>query len=354
MFFKQKWNVLLVGTLLTVRVFGQDTISCDHSCHCLRNLTPAGVMISHVHPKNEWMVSYRFMQMNNSTLISGQKSVDEMDVFNDYVMSSDKMNMQMHMLMGMYGFTERLTGMLMFNYNHNSMGMTMIPTMNHSMPGMDMTHNTDMTMFSSGIGDTKLHLLYGLVKNTKSQFILGLGTSLPTGSIQVKGLSDDMLYPNERLAYMMQMGSGSFELLPSLTLTNQINDFAYSIQGSSIFRLNTNNVGYRLGNEYHLNVWGAYNWWKNVSSSIRIEGKLIDAIEGYDKTIYRFNEPSANTVNYGLKSVNALLGITYQFSNGFLKNTLFNFEYGLPIYQYVNGIQNKSKNSILASIIYSF
>jgi hypothetical protein len=359
MFFKQKWNVLIIGTLMTINVFSQETIdtsSCLHSCHCFRNLTPAGVMISHVHPKKEWMLSYRYMQMNNSTLISGNSPVDEMDVFNEYVMSSNKMNMQMHMLMGMYGFSERFTGMLMVHYNQTSMGMTMVPTMSHdhSMPGMEMTNNADMTMLTSGIGDTKLHLLYGIVKNTSSQLILGLGGSIPTGSIQMKGLSNDMLYPNERFAYMMQMGTGSFELLPSLTYIKQSNGFAYSFQGSSVMRLNTNNIGYRLGNEYYLNVWGAYNWWNNFSSSIRFEGKLIDAIQGYDKTIYRFNEPSSNTMNYGLKSISTLVGLSYQISKGFFENVKLNFEYGFPIYQYVDGIQNKSKNSLIGSISYSF
>ena len=91
--------------------------SCDESCHCINNLTPAGVMVSHVHPKNEWMLSYRFMDMAMLGVLSGTKKMDELDVFNLYLMNSKKMRMDMHMLMGMYGLTDRLTAMVMLNYN---------------------------------------------------------------------------------------------------------------------------------------------------------------------------------------------------------------------------------------------
>jgi hypothetical protein len=353
MFFSQKWNVLLVGTLLSIHLFGQDTISCDQSCHCFRNLTPAGVMISHVHPKKEWMFSYRYMRMNGSDNIIGTKNIDELSIFNDYIVVTPSMNMDMHMLMGMYGLTDRLTLMGMMNFSSQAMSMEMLPAIGHS-HDMEMENNTRMEMRSSGFSDSKIHLLVGLIKKFDQQFILGVGLNLPTGSIEMKGLSNDMFYSNSRLPYMMQLGSGTFDFLPSVTYSKQSDHFAFSFQASSALRFYSNNVGYQLGNEYQFNIWGAYNWWKGFSSSLRFENQFVNSIKGSDKLIYAFNEIAANPLNYGGNKVLSYIGTAFDFKKGFLLNSRISLEYGFPIYQKVNGIQNKYKQSIMASLSYSF
>lgn len=356
MFRKQTWSVLFIGMLsVSNYLFAQeDTVSCTVSCHCMSNLTPAGVMISHVHPKGEWMFSYRYMNMGMKGLLSGSSSTSSDVVFNSYLMNSDAMKMDMHMLMGMYGITDRLTGMLMLNYNVNSMDMSMLAVHNHAMSGMEMSPSTAMKMNSAGLGDLKLSILYGLVKNMNHQLLIAGGVSIPTGSIQVQGLKDDMLYSSNRLPYMMQLGSGTVDVTPTVSYIFQQKDFAFSSQVSSTVRTSTNSVGYQLGNEYTIGLWGAYNWWDNFSSSLRFEGQSIDKISGFDQTIYAFNEISANPFNYGGKKLNVYFGTAYQFDKSFLNKFRLSAEYGLPIYQNVNGIQNKLTHSLFASLSYSF
>ena len=71
----------------------EDTKTNDITCHCIRNLTPAGVMISHVHPKKEWMLSYRFSQMNMGNPIQGKSNVSSSDIYNQYLMYTPSMQM---------------------------------------------------------------------------------------------------------------------------------------------------------------------------------------------------------------------------------------------------------------------
>lgn len=344
-------GILLVNNVLFAQ---EDTASCNLSCHCMSNLTPSGVMISHVHPKGEWMFSYRYMNMGMKGLLSGSSNTNSDVVFNSYLMNSDAMKMDMHMLMGMYGITDRLTGMLMLNYNVNSMDMSMLTVHSHAMSGMDMSPSTAMKMSTSGLGDLKLTLLYGLIKNTNHQLLLAGGVSIPSGSIEVQGLKDDMLYAKNRLPYMMQLGSGTVDITPTVSYIFQQNDFAFSTQVSSTFRTSKNSVGYQLGNEFSMGIWGAYNWWDNFSSSIRLEGQSIEKIKGFDPTIYSFNEISANPSNYGGKKLITYLGTAYQFDQSFLNKFRIGVEYGIPIYQNVNGIQNKLMHSLFASLSYSF
>jgi len=185
-----------------------DTTSCSKgNCCCGNDPTPAGVMISHVHTKNEWMISYRYMGMNMSGVEDGHTSLSQSDVLANYRSSPDLMQMQMHMGMLMYGITDRLTVMGMFNYVSNYMEMTM-PVGSH-------LHHHSMS--STGIGDAKLYALYALKKNMFRQMIASLGFNLPSGSISVKGPAGAMMYPDQRYAYSMQLGSGTVELLPGIT-----------------------------------------------------------------------------------------------------------------------------------------
>ena len=333
---------------------------CDASCICSTDPTPAGLMISHFHSKNVWMVSYRFMTMGMDGLLSGTKSITTKDVFTNYVMSSTTMKMDMHMLMGMYGITDRLTAMVMLNYNRSSMGMEMFTTDGHNhagivgMEGISATSMSNHTMNSSGFSDTKLQFLYGLKKHKNYQILVNLGCNIPNGSIQFKGSSTDIMYPNNRLPYGMQLGSGTFDVLPGLTYLYQKNDFTYSIQAGSIVRLGYNQVGYKLGNEATLNVWLAYTWLDNLSSSLRFEGTVASDINGFDPTIYSYNEPSAYRLNYGGQKLTSYIGSTYQFQKGILKNNRIGIEYGLPIYQNLNGIQMKQNQTVYTSWSYTF
>lgn len=334
----------------------EDTASCDISCHCIRNLTPAGVMISHVHPKKEWMVSYRYMQMGMGTPIQGTSSVSELDIYNSYLAYTPSMQMEMHMVMGMVGISDRLTAMVMINYISNSMSMDMLGGHKHThmMSGMSMDAHSSMLMYTNGLGDTKLQLLYGILKNSSTQVVLNIGTSIPTGSIQQKGNTDDLFYAGSRLPYMMQLGSGSWDMTPGITYVIQKSKIAFSAQVQGIVRLNKNMTGYRFGNELSTNTWLGYNWWKGLGSSVRLEGTWSSKIEGFDNTFYAYNEIAANPNNYGGIRLQGLAGLSYQFEEGFVTDHRLAVEYGVPIYQQVEGIQNKLKQTWMASWSYSF
>ena len=353
MFLKQLCLVCIL--CLTQWVIAQeDTASCDISCHCIRNLTPAGVMISHVHPKKEWMLSYRYMQMGMGTPIQGENTVSELEIYNTYLAYTPSMQMDMHMVMGMVGITNRLTVMVMLNYISNTMEMKMLGNHTHTMSGMTMSANTGMRMNTNGLGDTKLQALYGIVKNSTSQVVLNMGASVPTGSIQQKGFNDDLFYAGSRLPYMMQLGSGSWYIIPGITYVTQKSKVAFSAQLQGIVRLNKNKVGYRFGNELTANTWLGYNWWKGFGSSVRIEGTWSGKIEGFDNTFYKYNEIAANSNNYGGIRFQGLVGLSYQFEEGFVTNHRLAVEYGLPIYQHIVGKQNKLLKTWMASWSYSF
>lgn len=309
-------------------------------------------MISHVHEKNEWMVSYRFMNMYMSGLTSGTHAENKDDVFANYLMAPEQMNMQMHMLMGMYGVTDRLTAMVMFNYQINSMDMSMY-AMNHVHGNMTMTSSTH-TMKTNGLGDIKFHALYGLVQKSTCQLLISMGVNIPTGNIEQTGDLDDPMYPDTHYPYGMQLGSGTIDLLPGISYLYQKDQLAMSASVSGTYRPGYNSLGYKLGNEATANCWVAYQWLSFISSSLRLEGIDAGQIKGYDPELYYYyTEPSTNPSNYGGQRLNAYVGSSLHLK-GALRNNRLGIEYGMPLYQNLNGIQLKQKYLINASWLFTF
>lgn len=337
--------------------YGQtDTLQTCGGCCCEADQTPAGIMISHVHEKGEFMLSYRFMPMGMSGMQDGTSSVSDDVVFQKYLMSSSTMRMDMHMLMGMYGITSQLTAMAMVHYNVNSMAMTMMPGTEHThvMNGVVMEdEQVDMTMRTSGFGDTKLYLLYGLLNSMQHHVAAAAGLSMPTGNIYEKG-DDKSMYPNQRYPYAMQLGSGTWDLLPCVSYLYQQGKFAASTQVSAVIRTGQNSVGYTLGNEISSNTWVAFRFLKAVSASLRLEATSAGTIKGKDKTLYSYTEPSANPKNYGGERVVAYAGASYLFQRGILTNNKLSLEYGTPFYQNLNGPQMPVQFVLNASWSYVF
>ena len=178
------WLLLLfAGSTLTAQ-------TCDSSmsvtCDCAsKDLSPAGIMLGHEHPKGAWKISYRYMSTYSKGNATGTTSVDDNYIFNNYLMAPQNMRMDMHMVMAMYGITNKLSVMAMFNYNVMSMNMNMLPgTMHMHMDGgtmvMSANDNTSMHSHSSGLGDTKLYAVYSLMNKKIHHVIVSAGFNLPT------------------------------------------------------------------------------------------------------------------------------------------------------------------------------
>ncbi len=293
---------------------------------------PISVMGDHVHAKGEWMISYRAMLMNMKTLTNGDDKVSDSEVKQEgYMMVPEDMDMVMHMLGGMYAQSDQVTWMLMIPYRSNTMDMRMLPmgnmggnAMNNGMMNMPMHSSMD----SSGLGDIKLGSLVLLHDSMADRVHLNLSVSLPTGSINEKNDQGGVL------PYPMQLGSGSVDLHLGATWLHQWESFSFGSQLMSVLRSASNNKGYQLGNEYQ---WA--NWLAKpvglVSLSANLKYVVKEDIEGADERLAANRSTSANPSNQGGEWLMAGVGMNVQLP----KANRLAFEYQVPAYQKVNGIQ---------------
>lgn len=304
---------------------------------------PIGVMGDHTHSKGEFMFSYRFMTMPMKDSRIGTDEVSQAEIISVLNRFSGitgqpptlrvvplQMNMNMHMIGAMYAPTDQLT----------IMGMSSI--LSYSMDhvtyqgGMGSTVLGEFETKSSGFGDTRIVLLYQLAKG----FHANLGVSLPTGALDNEDevLAPNGMMPTLRLPYPMQVGSGTFDILPALTYTKEFEIASFGIQANGNIRLGENENDYTLGNQFQLTSWGSYVLLPWLSSSLRLAYVSIGEIDGIDPDIVAPVQ-TANPDFQGGNRLDALLGINLIGQNGFIRNHRLAMEFGLPVWQDLNGPQ---------------
>lgn len=310
---------------------------------------PISVMGDHTHHLGGFMLAYRYMHMDMDGMRSGSSRVSSADVFAaNYTVTPESMRMDMHMLGAMYAPTNRLTLMLMTHYLETEMGHRInpaAPAMLFAVVGGD-----TFTTQSSGLGDTKFSALYQFYAEGRRTAHFGLGLSLPTGSIDEKDRTPRPGMPpsfnKNQLPAPMQLGSGTFDLLPSLTFREQFDDWSYGAQASGVIRLESQNEnGYRLGNQFELLGWAGYNLseWLGVNSGLSYKwtGKLDGTQDnlgtagpmGLDSVTTAFNG------NYGGERLDLILGINLLGPSDFLEGHRLALDLRLPLWQDLNGRQ---------------
>ncbi len=285
---------------------------------------PIGVMGEHTHSAGEWMLSYRymFMRMDGNRSRGGKQSTS--DVLADFPVSPTMMYMEMHMFGVMHAPTDDLTLVLMAPYIRQEMD-------HRTRTGVEFTTRTD------GFGDFKLGSLFVLHRWARQQLHLNAGVSLPTGSIEEK--DDTPAAARAKLPYPMQLGSGTFDLLPGLTYLGQSDDWSWGAQVLGTVRLGRNSSGYSLGDRAQLTVWGARKWTRWLSTSLRLDGQAWGNIDGRDKDFNPAMVPTADPNRRGGERIDVLVGVNLYGRESWYRGQRIAIEFGLPIYQALDGPQ---------------
>ena len=317
---------------------------------------PIGVMGDHMHKQGEWMVSYRFMRMDMEDNRDGTDSLSPEEIATTVPnrffgvagqpptlrVVPTEMTTDMHMLGGMYAPTDWLTLMVMGNYIDREMDHITFQG------GMGTNILGTFTTKTSGWGDTKAGALIRLYEDQTHHVHFNAGVSLPTGSIKEK---DDVLAPNGmrptlRLPYAMQLGSGTYDLLPGITYSGTHNKWGWGTQYNAVIHLGENSEDYAWGDKHQLSVWGSYLITPAISASLRVTGETEKKIDGIDSMIVAPVQ-TADPDNYGGERVSTSLGINTVIPSGFLKGHRFSVEATLPVYQDLNGPQMERDKAIM-------
>ena len=303
----------------------------DLSLEALLEIELDSMAVTGIHPtheRGEWMVGYRFMYMNMHGNRDGSRNLSPSDVLaGPYMVSPLSMDMEMHMFNVMYGVTDEFTAMVMLPYIRKSMKhLTMA--------------GARFTTRSRGIGDVSLMGLYDLYEGETHRLIGTLGVSFPTGSVDESDNLPGMPGgDSSRLPYPMQLGSGTFDLLPGMTYIGQTPGWQWGVHGEGTLRLGENKHDYRLGNAYEVRGWGARKITKWASGSIRLAWDQWMNIHGADPVLNPMMVPTADPNLRAGRRLMVMLGVNVFAEQGRFKGLRGTIEGGIPVYQHLDGPQ---------------
>ena len=340
----------------------------DMSRHGSHDTAASSMHIHHEHGAGGFMFEYKFMRMEMKGLLNGTDSVSSESISAalmnmggpptrvngaDYMMSPTKMTMDMHMFMAMYGIDDKISIMGMLHYLNNEMDMVMHMQMPSGMPMGDMFGSMD----TSGWGDSRIDVMY----QVNDELTTSLGWSIPTGSIDEKitmvmngtnistgAAMMPVVNGPMQAPYSMQLGSGTYDLVPAVTYNKSLGIWNVGGQATYIYRIGENDNDYTLGDQLEVTAWGTYS----VNSSFALSGRISildwDKIDGQDPDINPMMAPTSDPDASGGTRVDLSFGVSGHIN----KYHMLSAEVGVPVHQDLNGPQLET--DILYGISYQY
>ena len=284
------------------------------------DITSINVLGSHTHLTHEFMVGYRYMYMDMAHNQDGTRDVSQQEVLARYPVVHTSMEMQMHMAEAMYAPADWATVMAMVPYEVNEM---------HHLE----RNGERPTANSSGLGDLSFMGLFNVLGNPSGKgqrLVLNAGFTAPTGAIDATG-------SGKQLEYSMQLGSGTWDILPGVTYLGESDLLSWGAQVMGTVRFGRNDRDYRLGDRYRLSAWSQLKVADWFGPSARLDWHAWGKIHGADPGMDPNRNPAFDaTKQYG-ERLDFILGLNFYVPEGLLKGSRFSLEGGVPVYQNLGG-----------------
>ena len=320
----------------------------------------AGLMNEHTHDGGEFMLGLRYLRSHFSGANrSGTDRIADTDVLAaGYTVRAQKMTMDMVMLDIMYAPNDKLTLMVMPHWMRHEMPMVGIDPANTGMGmdsgdgAMDSGHNhaglpfgDTMTHGTEGFGDTLVSASYRVANTRDFKAHATLGLWLPTGKV------DRMNADGTFVHYGMQSGSGTWDIEPSVTITGTSDSLGWGAQASYRWRTESeNSSGFAFGDRAMLTGWLSYLLSSSTSVTSRLSWEHEGQILGHYNGPHRHSSPADRQENYGGDTVRAAIGANVALPFGGRNRPQLGAEFGVPIYQNLNGIQLPEKWRLALSL----
>lgn len=334
------------ASLLPYTAQAHDVRADDHA--------PIGVMADHAHKKGEFMVSVRHMHME----MEGNR-IGTQDISPDTTVTTvpnrfagapmqpptlrivpTEMRTDMTMVGAMYAPWDAMTLMIMGSYIEKEMEHITY------MGGMGTAVRGDFTTNPKGFGDITAGAIFPVLgvadrkSDNQQELNLRAAISIPTGSTTKTAqiLTPMGGMPTVRVPYMMQLGTGTWDLKPAATFKGWSGQLGYGVQYAGTIRTGTNDEGYRFGDIHEGTAWLSYLPAQWISLSGRVKARTMGRVKGIDPVIVGPVQ-TANPDFQGGERVDLIAGINLVSTHGALAGHRLAFELGAPVHQDLNGPQ---------------
>ncbi len=279
-------------------------------------------------------ISYSYSNMNMEGNRDGTDKVSNQEIFmKGFMMAPTEMTHEKHNIRASYSTSRR--------YGFSVDVPYIVKDMEHvDMMGMKMRSK------SKGMGDTRLMGNYAISDSEGADgnnLNLYYGLSIPTGSVK----KNDM---GQRLEYAMQTGTGTYDPILGLGYNYKAGNWNLSASTGTVLRFGHNSEDYRFGNEYTASLGVANQINEYVAANVRLDGRAWGNVKGSDGKMNTMMSPMAINNMQGGERVDAVIGLTLTQPHGTLAGTSLGAEFGVPVYQSLDGPQMETDYHFMVNL----
>jgi hypothetical protein len=304
-------------------------------------IIPPGVHAAHtLDEPGSFMLGWRFHSARDArALRRGSAAVSDAELAAEgcapvtCAVRPQAMRMQMHMLDLGWHLGDRWSLMVMPQYMTMRMDTSLIASGAPADPAVHFGRHESGTL-----GDTQLHLVTPLRDTHEARLLLGLGLSLPTGKTDLRHRRAHQ-QDGGAMDYTMQTGSGTWDLMPTLTVLGGEGAWAWGGQLGATRRLGRNDEGYALGHRWQATGWVGWRPFSPVAATLRFTRTVDGALRGERTRVHPEYSPADHAGNQGGRLDEAGIGLVVDRLPGAYSGTRLGIEWLLPLRHEVRGHQ---------------
>jgi hypothetical protein len=335
----------LDASALHALAFGMPGEPAGHAAHAAP--VPAGVMLGHMLDEGSLMVGLRSdWSREDGDILHGSNHAGDAEIARacspiPCTAAPRQMDMLMWMVEVMGAPSDWLNLMVMPTFASTTMQLR---ELEGAVPDEHASHEHS----TGGVGDLGVYALVRLFDAPGHHLHAGIGLGMPVGDV---GLKERRTHQESRgyTHYDMQLGSGTWDVLPSLTYTGGWKRWSWGAQISGVVRLETeNDSGYALGDLLQATAWGGFDLTHWLSASVRALGSWQGSISGQYDRLHESSAPMDFPQNYGGRFWDLGFGLAARVPSGYLAGNRLKVEWLQPVVQDVNGYQLERTGTLTA------
>jgi hypothetical protein len=199
---------------------------------------------------------------------------------------------------------------------------------------------------TDGVGDVQFSMIVPFIRKGRESSQLHIGVEAPTGSFRRGG---DM----KRLPYDNQIGNGTWDLEWGWTYRGETDMFSWGAQMWGHHPVRKNGLRYREGSRFNASMWSAMKLFGGLSASFRLIAEKQNNIRGRDRSLdLTADGPSSNDKARGGFRIDVSPGVSLEVPR--LNHQRLSVEFGVPIYQHLDGPQLSRDWSLKAGWQWAF
>jgi hypothetical protein len=152
----------------------------------------------------------------------------------------------------------------------------------------------------------------------------------------------------------MQLGSGTWDVMPGATVLGQNDRWSWGAQGLATFRLGENARHYRLGHRGMGTGWIAHRVNDWVSASLRLEGSAWGDVHGADAALVPMIVPTADPDLRAGTRLDFGVGVNFEVAGETLHGQRLALEFLAPLWQDLDGPQLERDWALVMGWQYAF